>query len=116
MSGIPEIDGETSPNFKRIIVDGVFGHIDSIGLQVIMYSQHSIIDKALESEPIASNRAKIKRIAECELIMSPMQLKSVCLWLEQKVKEYETLFGKIPSPEEVQARARNLNRPDSQNT
>lgn len=110
MSGAPEIVGETSPNFRTIVVDGIFGHVDSIGLIATLYSETSILDKVLEIPELAPHRAKIRRTAEMEIIMSPMQLKSTYLWLEKKMKEYETLFGDIPSPEEVQTRARDLRK------
>lgn len=104
MSGLPEFVGETSPSFKKIIVDGVIGNVDSIGLEMLVYSTQRLVDKALESEPIAFNRMKFSRTAECELVMSPTQLKSVYLWLQQKLEEYEAIFGKIPSPEEIQSK------------
>jgi hypothetical protein len=104
MSNLPEFEGETSPNFKKIIVEGIIGSIDSIGLNVIIYSDQRIVDKSLQSEPIAFHRIKHKRIAECELVMSPAQLKSIYMWLGEKLEEYEAIFGKVPSPEELQSR------------
>jgi hypothetical protein len=38
-------------------------------------------------------------------------MKSIHKWLEDKIKEYERLFGQIPSPEEVESRARR--KPDA---
>lgn len=108
MAMMPEIKGETSPEFRRVIVNGIFGHVDSIGLEAIVYSETSIIDKVLETPNLSPNRATVKRIAEFEVIMSPMQMKATQIWLERKIKEYETLFGKIPSPEEVESRAKDL--------
>jgi hypothetical protein len=110
MSVSPEIEGETSPTFRRVVVDGVFGHVDSIGLSALLYSEYSIIDKVLETAILSPHRAKIKRVAEMEVIMSPMQMKATYCWFEKKIKEYEALFGKIPSPEEVQTRAKELGR------
>ncbi|MDP9210901.1 MAG: hypothetical protein M3N27_02790, partial [Thermoproteota archaeon] len=104
MSNLPEFEGETSPNFKKIIVEGVIGNVDSIGLELLIYSHQRIVDKALDSEPLAFNRITYKRTAECELVLSPTQLKSVYLWLGSKLEEYEALFGKIPSTQELQSR------------
>jgi hypothetical protein len=53
MSNLPEFEGETSANFKKIIVEGVIGSIDSVGLNVVIYSDQRIVDKSLQSEPIA---------------------------------------------------------------
>ena len=34
--------GETSPNFRKIVVDGFYGNIDSIGLDVQIYSTQKV--------------------------------------------------------------------------
>ena len=104
MSKQPEFEAETAPNFKKIVIDGVIGSIDSIGLNVIIYSDQRIVDKSLESEPIAFHKIKHKRVAECELVMSPIQLKSIYTWMGEKLEEYEAIFGKVPSAEELQSR------------
>ena len=39
-----------------------------------------------------------------------MQMKATFLWLEKKLKEYESIFGRIPSPEELQAKAEEFHR------
>ena len=62
--------------------------------------------KVLDAHPLQPSRAVIKRVAECELIIDPMQMKSIAQWLNQKIEDYEKLFGRIPSPEEVENRSR----------
>jgi len=104
MSNLPEFEGETSSNFKKIVVEGVIGNVDSIGLEMLIYSHQRIVDKALESEPIAFHRATYKRTAECELVLSPTQLKSIYIWLGSKLEEYEAIFGKVPAPQEIESR------------
>jgi hypothetical protein len=47
----------------------------------------------------------IKRTVEVELLIDPMELKSVHRWLGEKIQEYENVFGHIPTPEEVESRA-----------
>lgn len=106
MSGIPEIRSEYSESFKRINVGGIFGGIAPSGIEVSIYSEERRIDKVLETEPLSSNRMTVKRTVEVELIIDPMQMKSIHKWLESKIKEYETVFGHIPSPEEVESRGR----------
>ena len=68
-TGIPEIQGETSPSYKRILVTGLFGSIQPFGLQAMVYSTQQIIDKVIASEPLSPNRTVIKRTVECELII-----------------------------------------------
>jgi len=104
MSGLPEIKSEYSPNFKRINVNGVFGGVRPSGVEAIIYSESNDIEKVLETQPLSANRTIVKRMIECELIIDPMQMKSLHKWLTAKIKDYEELIGPIPSPEEVQSR------------
>lgn len=104
MSGIPEIKSEYSPTFKRINVNGIFGGVRPSGVEAVIYSEQNDITKVLETQPLSANRIVVKRTIECELIIDPMQMKSVLKWLTDKVKDYEELIGPIPSPEEVQSR------------
>jgi hypothetical protein len=50
----------------------------------------------------------LKRVVECELIFDPMQMKTFHKSLGTKIEEYENVFGRIPSPEELQSRTRRL--------
>ncbi|WP_428324781.1 hypothetical protein [Nitrosopumilus sp.] len=102
---LPEIQGVYSETYKRVLATGFFGSVQPFGLETFVYSTQNVIDRSLETEPISPQRATLKRIVECELIIDPMQMKSLHNWLGKKIKEYEKLFGSIPSPEEVQSRA-----------
>ena len=102
---LPEIQSETSETFKRIVVGGMFGTVDSIGLLATVYSEFISIEKALKSQNIDNKNVTIKRIAECQLVISPASLKSIHDWITRKIIEYETLFGKIPTQEELSKRA-----------
>lgn len=104
MSGIPEIKSEYSPTFKKINVNGIFGGVRPSGVEAVIYSELNDIEKVLETQPLSANRTVIKRIIECELIIDPMQMKSIHKWLTEKIKDYEELIGPIPSPEEVESR------------
>lgn len=106
MSNLPEITSDYAQDFKRIQVAGVFGGTRPFGVEAVIYSERMNVKKVLESQPLAPNRTVIERIVECELIIDPMQMKSVYKWLGDKIKDYETLFGTIPSPEEVGSRAK----------
>lgn len=101
MSGIPEISCEYSPTYKRILVADIIGGIRPIGVNVTIYSEETDFTTALETHPVSSSRVKIKRIVECELVINPMELKSIHKWFGDKIKEYENTFGHIRSPEEV---------------
>ena len=114
MSGLLEFIGETSESFRKIFVEGFIGNVESVGLEMLVYSSKRVADKELDSEPLAYQRIKYARTSECELVLSPMQLKSTYLWLGEKLAEYEAVFGKIPSPQEVQSKLKSY--PDSKNS
>lgn len=104
VSGNVEFQGETSPTFKKIVVEGVFGNVESIGLEMLVYSSRRNVDKALESDPVNTQRPSYTRTAECELIFSPASMRSLYEWLGEKLENYEALYGKIPAPDEIQSR------------
>ncbi|HKU48532.1 MAG TPA: hypothetical protein VJP79_01155 [Nitrososphaera sp.] len=105
MTGI-DIETGYSPNYRRINSSGMYGSVQPFGLEAIVYSQEPVVDKVLGSDPIRPDKASIKRVVECALIIDPMQMKSIHTWLDQKIKQYEQLFGRIPSPEEVENRTK----------
>jgi hypothetical protein len=107
MSDIPVIRSEYSPTYKRVNVSGIFGGIIPGGLEAIVYSEERRADQVLESPALLPNRITIKRTVEAELLIDPMQMKSIHRWLEQKIEEYERVFAHIPSPEEVESKSRN---------
>jgi hypothetical protein len=102
---IPKIRVEYSPTFKRIVIGGLFGTIQSIGLEAFVYSNHLQVDEVLATEPASTEKTIIKRIIECELLADPIQMKSIYDWLRIKIEEYEKVFGTIPSLQQIQSRA-----------
>ena len=105
MSGVPVIEPEESPNHRRILVAGVFGGPRPGGVHALIYSEQMNAVNALTAPQPEPQRIVLKRIIECELLLDPVQLKSIHMWLGEKIKEYETLYGPIPSPEEIASRA-----------
>jgi hypothetical protein len=49
-------------------------------------------------------RQKEDRVAECQLIMSPIVVKSLHDLLTENLKECEAYFGKVPTNEEFESR------------
>lgn len=105
MSGVPKFQSEYSSTYKRINVTGIFGGIIPGGLEAIVFSEERRAELALETQPISSDRMTIKRTIEAELLIDPMQMKAINRWLGEKIKEYEKIFGPIPSSEEVERRS-----------
>ena len=102
--GIPEISCKYSDTYKKIVVADVIGGIRPIGVSMTVYSEDSDFTAALETQPVSGGRVKIKRIVEAELVINPLELKSIHAWLGDKIKEYEDAFGPIRSPEEIASR------------
>lgn len=101
---IPDIESGYSDSFKRIVVSGMFGSVQPIGLNASVYSEYQKVDKVLLSVNPEPTKSVIRRVIECELIIDPMQMKSIYLWLKTKIEEYERIFGTIPSPEEIESK------------
>ncbi len=75
------------------------------GLEATLYSEESDFVKALESQPPNMGRTVIMRTLEASIVLDPVQMKSTHQWLGNLVKEYERVYGTIPSPEELQSKA-----------
>jgi hypothetical protein len=106
MSGTPRIQSTYSDAYRRVNVAGMFGGIRPGGLEAIVYSEESRAEEVLETVPLSPDRMTLRRTIETQLIIDPMQMKAIHTWLGQKIVEYERLFGAIPSPEEVDNKAR----------
>lgn len=61
----------------------------SIGLKALLFSNHENYDEVLSSKVLALDQKRVKRVAECQLIMSPAAAKSVYAFLGERLKEYE---------------------------
>jgi hypothetical protein len=104
MSELPDIKAEYSENYRRINVAGIFGGIIAGGVEAIVYSEERRAEGVLASQPVSPDKITIKRTVEVQLIIDPIQMKSMHQWLEQQIMKYEKIFGHIPSLEEIEAR------------
>lgn len=111
MSGMPVIESIESSDYKRIFVAGVLGSARPGGVNAIVYSERTDPVDSLKAMQPQPQRIVLRRTVECELMLDPQQLKSLHIWLGSKIKEYERLFGRIPSPEEVASRANKQPKP-----
>ena len=99
-----KIESQRSINYKRIIVSGLFGNISPLGIEAVIYSQERLPEPVLETEPLSFDNVTLRRTAECELIIDPLEMKAIYDWLGKKIIEYEKIFGKMPSGEELEKR------------
>ncbi|HEY7757480.1 MAG TPA: hypothetical protein VIA08_04545 [Nitrososphaeraceae archaeon] len=106
MSGIPIIETLYSETYKRINVAGIFGGIIAGGLEAIIYSEERRAEGILTTQPVFPNRMTLRRTVESQLLIDPLQMRSIHQWLGQQIAEYERVFDHIPSPEEIDSRTR----------
>lgn len=105
MQNAPDVTARYSDTFKRIHVNGIFGGVREGGVEFVVYTDQSKFEKSLSTISPGNNKTYIEREIHAELFLNPMQMKSVHVWLGNKIKDYEKIFGTIPSPEEASSRA-----------
>jgi hypothetical protein len=96
----PKIEVFEEPNYRTIIVNGVFGGHRPGYFETIIYTDELIAKESLGTAALAPERAFFKRTLQCRLVMDPVTAKSVAKWLTEHIDQYEKLFGKIPTPED----------------
>ena len=99
----PKIEVKEHPNYRTINVNGVFGSHRPQYLEVLLYSEEIDAKDVLASEN-PQIRPTVKRTLETRLVINPFTAKSILYWLNQNIAEYERVFGRIPSPEEVNSK------------
>jgi hypothetical protein len=103
-----EIESGTSEDFRRIVVLGMMGNVDSLGLLASIFSEYIDVQEALKQPSIQASNTKVKRIEECQLIITPVVLQAIHDWIGKKLEEYQTLYGKIPTYQEFIERAKTI--------
>lgn len=69
--------------------------------EVVIHSDELKATEALANADLAPERSELKRTLECRLLIDPFQAKLISNWLAKNIMEYEKLYGRIPSPEEL---------------
>lgn len=99
----PEITVERSPDYRTIIVNGVFGGHQVGYFSAVIYTDEQILDEVLSDIEPKVRKPKIKRTLQCRLVFDPIQAKSIVKWLQEHVDSYEKTFHEIPTgPKETQ--------------
>lgn len=96
----PSISVEKHPDFKTIIVSGMFGGHRPGYVEAVAYTDELVADDALKSIKPDSTKIAIKRTLQCRLYFDPATAKSVAQWLNKHILDYETEFGTIIVPKE----------------
>lgn len=113
ISGIkPKVQLVEHPNYRTINVSGVIGGQRPMYFEVVIHSDELKAGEALADADLAPERSEIKRTLECRLLIDPFQAKMISNWLQKNIVEYERLYGKIPSPEELAGKFGHSNNDD----
>ena len=104
---------EYSKDYRRIPVTAFFLQLTESGFELNAFSDEN--DFTPQEVP-QRNSAYVRRTIETRLIVNPMQAKQLHEILGQNIQTYEQLYGKIPSPLDVQKRATELQTKSQQPT
>ena len=107
MSETPDVKVSKSENYKVIQVTGQISHISYDGIKLTVLNDVLDLAPAVTGDNFKMSKATITREIQCTIDLSPFSLKSWALLLNQELKKYETLFGTILSPEEIQEKFKN---------
>jgi len=98
---VPEFKARKHEHYRTINANGMFGGVRMGYIEAILFTEETDLTSAMGSAQFNPSKTEIERILQCRIVWDPIQLKATAIWLNNKVKEYEELFGAIPSPEEV---------------
>jgi len=101
MSEAPDVQVTYSNTFKEIHVSGQISNLNYDGVKLTVIHDIPDYKEALNGNQIKASKTTINRQIECAINLSPVNLKSWAIMLQQELKKYEMLFGTILSPEEI---------------
>ena len=108
MSEAPDVNVKESDCFREILVTGQISNLNYDGLKLTVLHDSLNLAGALSGTQIKASKTTINREIECQLNLSPVQLKTWARLFDLELKKYESLFGTILSPEEIQEKFKNL--------
>lgn len=101
---LPDVVVEYHPSFRTMNVDGVFGSMRGMHMEIILYTDELESQQALSSAEAQPQKTKVKRTIQSRLLIDPLEAKIILQWLTAQINQYEKAFGRIPSPEELNAK------------
>ena len=108
MSEAPDVNVKESDCFREILVTGQISNLNYDGLKLTVLHDSLNLAGALSGTQIKASKTTINREIECQLNLSPVQLNTWARLFDLELKKYESLFGTILSPEEIQEKFKNL--------
>ena len=91
----PEFEDVKSPDYKYVYATGVFGGIVPNDARIIFFLDRLEPSTTNEPRPGTSKVKKIIRELQVEVHTTPHQFKSIAIWMNNHIKQYEDRFGEI---------------------
>jgi len=98
---LPDVETEFHKDYRIIFANQITGGPRNNYLEFDLITQVSNFKPALETPQPNYGKNVLKRILQCKVIMPPMDFKSLVIFLQKTLVNYEKTFGTIPSPEEM---------------
>jgi hypothetical protein len=92
--------------------------VEPLGMrfEVTIYSQYYEASKAFLSEQQPNEPLNLGSVLECRLVIDPSTFKSLVHWLTGQLNEFESQYGPIPTPEEIQQKIASIEAENKKKT
>ena len=97
-----EIEVVKDVNYRTIVVNGLFGGHRPGYIEAVVYTEGTDASEALASPKPDSSKIRVRRTLQCRLVIDPIEAKRIATWLTRHISSYESAFGKIVLPEEIE--------------
>lgn len=92
----PAFEDTKSPDYRYVYATGVFGGLDPNDGRLIFYLDRIEPETVNEPHPGSSKLKKVVRELQVEIHVTPSQFKSIAIWMNRHIKNFEDMFGEIP--------------------
>ena len=103
-----------SNTYKEIYVSGKISNLGYDGARLTILHETQDFSNAMAAGQFQASKAVLDRSIECTLHLSPQTLKDWVITLSRELKNYESMFGPIMSPQEVQQKVKELKTGEDQ--
>jgi len=98
---LPDVETEFHKDYRIIFANQFHGGFRNQYFEFDLVSQVSHLEPALKTPQPNYGKDILKRILQSKVIVPPMDFKSLVIFLQKTLENYEKTFGAIPSPEEI---------------
>jgi hypothetical protein len=91
---IPQFDVTKNPEYKSVSSTGIFGGVSPNDAKIIFFLDR-LEPEMVRDQPGKMRTERINRELQVEIHMSPHAYKTMSLWMQRNVTQYEERFGEI---------------------